>query len=451
MPCCHRRLVTLLLIAVFCLLYSAGSWSSFQTRSLFQARNNPVESRRPTATASAASVRLVQVRSGALTTGIPAQIRVHLVHRNLTLSVSFDEYCVGVLRAESSVEDRLEALKAQAIVSRTFALKNLGRHQQEGYDFCSITHCQRYAPKTSDSARERLYERAVAETSGQVLLDDQGGLVDAYFNACCGGATANIGSIWGIKAAPYLQGVVDPYCRAAPNANWTLILRADKLARALRTDPRTDVGSVVKSIFVESRDNAGRATTVAIEGNRIVSVRAWDFKIIVGRSLGWSILKSSWFDVAPTLNGFVFHGHGFGHGIGLCQEGAHVMAKRGASCAEILAHYFPTTQISANLDNMGPSPKVHGDDRRPDYGRAKCKLVVSSRSHRSIQSKRLSSLRSRTINCRICGASTEMGKLDLFNCEKLGVAFHPGRPYFPHFCVCKSLAYQIFGLANPHV
>ncbi|HEY6328426.1 MAG TPA: SpoIID/LytB domain-containing protein [Blastocatellia bacterium] len=345
----YRRLITLMPIAALCLLYGASGWSWFPAEPDFQALNNPVESCIgcwPTATASAATVLPPQVRSGALTTRIPAQVKVHLVHRNLTLSVSFDEYCVGVLRAESSVEDRLEALKAQAIVSRTFALKNLGRHMREGFDFCSITHCQRYAPKTSDSPRERLYEQAVAETAGQVLLDDQGGLVDAYFNACCGGATADIESIWSIKAPPYLRGVPDPYCRAMPNANWTLVLPADKLARALRSDPRTDVGPVVRRVVVESRDNAGRATAVSIEGNRTVSVRAWDFKIIVGRSLGWSVLKSSWFDVARTLNGFVFHGHGFGHGVGLCQEGAHVMAKQGASCAQILAHYFPTTRIS---------------------------------------------------------------------------------------------------------
>jgi SpoIID/LytB domain protein len=277
----------------------------------------------------------------------PDKIKVHLVTENSTATVSLDQYCVGVLRAEASVEDRIEALKAQAVVSRTFALKNLGRHSQQGYDFCSTTHCQRYAAKQASARAEHLYERAVAETSGQVLVDDRGNLVDAYFHASCGGATANIESLWGVVAPPYLRGVRDDYCRTMPNANWTAVVASEKLARALGTDPRTAAGPVLKRISVAKRDATGRAEVVAIEGNRTVSVRGWDLKIIVGRSLGWNVLKSSWFDVTRSGNDFVFHGHGFGHGLGLCQEGAHVMAKRGSSYAQILAHYFPTTRVSA--------------------------------------------------------------------------------------------------------
>jgi SpoIID/LytB domain protein len=277
----------------------------------------------------------------------PDKIKVHLVTENSTATVSLDQYCVGVLRAEASVEDRIEALKAQAVVSRTFALKNLGRHSQQGYDFCSTTHCQRYAAKQASARAEHVYERAVAETSGQVLVDDRGNLVDAYFHASCGGATANIESLWGVVAPPYLRGVRDDYCRSMPNANWTAVVASEKLARALGTDPRTAAGPVLKSISVAKQDATGRAEVVAIEGNRTVSVRGWDFKIIVGRSLGWNVLKSSWFDVTRSGNDFVFHGHGFGHGLGLCQEGAHVMAKRGSSYAQILAHYFPTTRVSA--------------------------------------------------------------------------------------------------------
>jgi len=114
----------------------------------------------------------------------------------------------------------------------------------------------------------------------------------------------------------------------------------------LQSDPRTDVGVAVKRVWVARKDRAGRAESVSIEGNRTVSVRGWDFKIIVGRRLGWNVLKSSWFDVAPSGGAFIFHGHGFGHGLGLCQEGAHQMARQGSSYGQILAHYFPTTKVS---------------------------------------------------------------------------------------------------------
>ena len=119
-------------------------------------------------------------------------------------SVTLEEYVAGVLAAESSVETEMEALKAQSVVSRTFALKNRGRHAQEGFDFCSTTHCQRYV--FVENGRERpnaaAPARAVAATRGEVLRDGQGQLVDSYFHAACGGMTANIQSLWGVDMAP---------------------------------------------------------------------------------------------------------------------------------------------------------------------------------------------------------------------------------------------------------
>jgi stage II sporulation protein D len=79
-------------------------------------------------------------------------------------------------------------------------------------------------------------------------------------------------------------------------------------------------------------------------------VRGWDFKIIVGRVLGWNILKSSRFEVSRAGSNFVFHGSGFGHGLGLCQEGAHVMAARGANSQKILEKYFPGTRVGRQTE-----------------------------------------------------------------------------------------------------
>jgi stage II sporulation protein D len=85
---------------------------------------------------------------------------------------------------------------------------------------------------------------------------------------------------------------------------------------------------------------------ISLEGDRRVTISGWEFKIIVGRALGWNVLKSSRFDVLHRGNEFVFRGRGFGHGLGLCQEGAHAMALRGAGYRQILAKYFPATKIS---------------------------------------------------------------------------------------------------------
>ena len=121
-----------------------------------------------------------------------------------------------------------------------------------------------------------------------------------------------------------------------------MISRAD-LLRALQSDSRTDVGQRLDQIVVSKRDETGRAEFITLEGEQRKIVRGWDFKIIVGRVLGWNLLKSSRFEVSRSGSNFVFRGSGFGHGLGLCQEGAHVMAARGASYQRILEKYFPGT------------------------------------------------------------------------------------------------------------
>jgi hypothetical protein len=125
------------------------------------------------------------------------------------------------------------------------------------------------------------------------------------------------------------------------------------LLRALQTDTRTDVGSRLDQVVVNKRDETGRAEFITLEGEQRKTVRGWDFKIIVGRVLGWNVLKSSRFEVARAGSNFVFRGSGFGHGLGLCQEGAHVMAQRGVSYTRILEKYFPGTRVSRDTETRG--------------------------------------------------------------------------------------------------
>jgi stage II sporulation protein D len=267
-------------------------------------------------------------------------------------SLTLEEYVSGALAAEASVEGEFEALKAQAVVSRTFALKNRGRHSQEGYDFCTTTHCQRFLLLENGAARAGsnvdAIERAVAETRGEVLRDDRGQLVDSYFGVSCGGMTANVQSLWGVRGAPgYLRGVRDDYCATMPHHHWTDVIPAERLLAALRSDPRSDVGARLNEVIVARRDATGRAELITLEGERRKTLRGWDFKLIVGRALGWNMLKSSRFTVMRAGDGFVFRGFGFGHGLGLCQEGAHVMAQRGLNYRQIVSKYFPGTSIKS--------------------------------------------------------------------------------------------------------
>jgi stage II sporulation protein D len=281
--------------------------------------------------------------------GDATQVRVRLARDGATVSMSLGDYLFGVLAAEASTEDEFAAIKSLAVVSRTYALQKLGRHARDGFDFCTTTHCQRFLRVTPDNARpdfHALLRRAVSETEGEVLRDSRGHLANAYFSASCGGMTANVETLWGtIAREPYERGVADEYCLALPNARWTDAIPARQLLMALRADPRSDVGSHLDEISVVKRDATGRAELIALTGEQRKILRGWDFKIIVGRTLGWSVVKSSRFTVERAGETFVFRGSGFGHGLGLCQAGAHVMARNGSSYTQILAHYFPGATI----------------------------------------------------------------------------------------------------------
>ncbi len=295
-------------------------------------------------------------------TGSGLTIKVHLVSENKTRTMSLEEYLRGVLAAEAGSEDEIEALKAQAVVSRTFALKNLKRHASAGYDFCSTTHCQRYTAgrgvNTVPGAVATGYnfdspaQRAVAETSGEVLSDEQGRMIESYFHAACGGMTANLEALWGVPSPAYLRGVRDDFCTTMPRRDWRQTIPAAQLAAALRRDARTDVGAKLDNVVIIKRDISGRAELIALEGERRRLVRGWDFKLIVGRALGWHLLKSSRFEVQRTGERFLFRGGGFGHGLGLCQAGAHVMARRGMTYRQILSHYFPGTALRRSKPSL---------------------------------------------------------------------------------------------------
>ncbi len=313
----------------------------------------------------------------ARSTEAASPIKVHLVHDNVTQTLSLEDYVLGVMRAEGTVEPQPEALKALAIAVRTYALKNRARHAASGYDFCSTTHCQRFVD--SNAATTTLRD-AVRATEGQVLIDDHGDPIDAYFGASCGGATANIRDLWGVTPALYLRGVRDEYCDAGPHAKWTdTISRAD-LLRALQNDSRTDVGNRLDQVSISKRDETGRAEFITVEGEHRKTVRGWDFKIIVGRALGWNVLKSSRFEIGRSGSSFIFHGSGFGHGLGLCQEGAHVMAARGASYQKILEKYFPGTTVK-RVTGESKADVLPGTLRYRYSGRTSFKLLSISSEH----------------------------------------------------------------------
>lgn len=278
---------------------------------------------------------------------IPVSVMVHLQRQKVTKTLSLEEYVRGVIATEGSTETQVEALKALAITSRTYAVRNLRRHAADGYDFCDTTHCQLFKPVGNDIRAVVL--EAVDATGGEVLKDSVGNLAESYFSASCGGETANISTLWGSRPRSYLGGVHDEYCGTMPHSRWTDVISSEDLLRALRNDSRGDVGDELKDIFVSRQDHTGRAEQITIVGSTRRTISGWYFKIIVGRALGWNLLKSSRFQLQRSGSNFFFRGSGFGHGLGLCQGGAHVMAERGFGYRQILKKYFPGTIVRMNV------------------------------------------------------------------------------------------------------
>jgi stage II sporulation protein D len=291
-------------------------------------------------------------------------VRVHLVSENVTRTMPLEDYVRGVVAVEGSLEREPEALKALAVASRTYVLKNLGRHARDGYDVCTTTHCQRFQlASVGDISAAAV--ASVDATRGEILSDSGDQIADAYFSASCGGATANKGTLWGGAAPPYLKGVRDEYCATEPHSNWSDVISHGKLLKALKTDPRTNVGERLSNVTILRTDASGRAELIALEGDRRVTVSGWDFKIIVGRALGWNLLKSSRFEISRSGSNFIFRGSGFGHGLGLCQEGAHVMASRGAGYRQILGKYFPSTRVTNDYRRTASADLMWNHDSRP--------------------------------------------------------------------------------------
>ncbi len=274
------------------------------------------------------------------------------------VTVPVDQYVAGCVRAELAPEtwqspSGLDVMRVQAIVSRTYALANRGRHAAEGFDLCDTTHCQLYRA-TAPGPGPDLATQAVAETGG-LIIGFAGQPIQALFHSNCGGYTADAGAVWGGAPVPYLKPVDDPLCLRAPGLHWEFTTSAERLRTVLNSDPRTRVGARLARVDVAERDVAGRAVIVAAVGERAPLVRAEEFRTVLLQAFGPRSLKSTWFSVTRNGDQFVFAGVGYGHGVGLCQTGAALRARAGQSAADIITHYFPGTRLLGTASHANPA------------------------------------------------------------------------------------------------
>ena len=307
--------------------------------------------------------------------------------------VGVEDYLLSVISSEMKGSASEEFLKAHAVISRSWVMAQIGRRKQGGempgqaghdvqtvpdggqyirwfdhddhvsFDVCADDHCQRYqglGGSVSKNAR-----RAVDATWGEVLTSG-GALCDARFSKCCGGVMERFSTCWEDKDYPYLavkpdtpETGGDPFCDTADEAilgqvlndydletkdfyRWTVRRSRAEWSELVRSRSGVDFGEIRAFEPVE-RGGSGRICRLRIVGEkRTLTIGK---ELLIRRWLSDSHLKSSAFEVEYDGDDIVLHGRGWGHGVGLCQIGAAVMAARGYTYRQILSHYYPGSQL----------------------------------------------------------------------------------------------------------
>jgi stage II sporulation protein D (peptidoglycan lytic transglycosylase) len=285
------------------------------------------------------------MRARAVILRVQVQEGTALVVRDVPL----EDYVAAAAVAEVHPDggDRMAArvFEVQAVIARTYALSNRGRHARDGFDLCSTTHCQLYDPGRLGTSRWTATVReAVSRTAGEILWFDNAP-ARALFHADCGGHTSNASAVWGGTAPAYLAGSRDGGPAESAHVEWTFDTTAAALRRALDADTRTDVGATLDRIDVAGRDAAGRAELITLRGSRTFVVRGEVFRDAMSRAFGVKSIRSTLFTVKKSKDRFVFSGKGYGHGVGLCQAGALARLRAGESVEQVLSFYFPGTVV----------------------------------------------------------------------------------------------------------
>lgn len=305
-------------------------------------------------------------------------------HGDFTLvnHVPLETYLRGVVPHEIGANAPPQAVAAQTIIARTYALRNLRRFATDDYQLCATVHCQVYKGLAGTNPTS---DRAIANTRGLVLTY-QNELVDALYSSTTGGVTASFDDVWDGKKRPYLMSVID-----APRPIWDLnkypladervfrqflklnkgfnetgrsVFRWNKIRSItdLNQDLRKYLTKIshplanfttIKSMQVHRRSPSGRILTLTIQTDR--------GKLQLHKNEIRSALeppRSTLFYLEPIYNhlqqlqAYRFVGGGFGHGVGLSQYGSYNLAKLGWSAKEILAFYFPNTEIKLLDDSI---------------------------------------------------------------------------------------------------
>lgn len=313
-----------------------------------------------------------------------------LTDSDITLvnELPFEQYLYSVVPSEMPCSWPMEALKAQAVAARNYALATMGRHSGYGFDLCSGVHCQAYKGLEQEESSST---EAVDATKGRIITYE-GKLITAFFHSTSGGHTEDSENVWGTKT-DYIRGVDDKYSIGSPYDNWTLDMDKTVLREKL-IQANADMGEIIDIRILEVSEY-GRVLSLEVEGTK--ETRVFE-KEKIRSIIGTSTLKSIWYKLKTDADIFVrgsllggavqdrtsrmyvvsaagktkisssakkvsargissaktynavpstysFEGKGYGHGLGMSQYGAKGMAEAGNNYEEILEHYYQGAKV----------------------------------------------------------------------------------------------------------
>jgi stage II sporulation protein D len=257
--------------------------------------------------------------------------------------VDLEEYVKGVVPAEMNTAWHPAALKVQAIAARTYALYQIRQNSQKEFDIMASTKDQVYRGRAGASGAAA---QAVESSRGIVLVHRDAPIFAAYHSTAAG-ATEDASYVWSMDL-PYLKGVECPFDIDSPHYQWRTEVSLPLLERRLR-DEGFPVG-VIATVDTAGYTKSGRVAQVRIlHSDGELYLRGEDLR----KTIGYTTLVSTQFDLEISGLRVQFNGKGAGHGVGLCQWGAKVLAERGYSAETILRYFYPGTE----LRNLASLPK----------------------------------------------------------------------------------------------
>ncbi|PBQ30385.1 hypothetical protein CNR22_00940 [Sphingobacteriaceae bacterium] len=245
--------------------------------------------------------------------------------------IVLDNYIAGVTEAEAGSRSAMEFYKVQAILARTFALAHVNKHALEGFSLCDQVHCQAYYGKPRD---QNIY-KAMAGTRGKVVVDENLNLIVAAFHSNSGGQTANSEDVWGSRTT-YLRSIVDTFSTKMPNARWERRMLKEDWLSYLK----------LKHNFPIENEEEKDAALHFTQETRKIFLECNNSKVPLKNVRLDLQLKSTFFSISEiNKDTILFRGRGYGHGLGMCQEGAMRMVKLGYSYTDVLNFYYQDIQL----------------------------------------------------------------------------------------------------------